>query len=408
MNNEYTIRTREELILALQEAAHVEHGLLLQYLYAAFSMKQTEAEGLQWDEMELVNAWKGDLLRIARDEMGHLGTVMNMMIAVGAYPLMQRPPFPQRTTKWFPVPFELTGFSLETVNRFVRFESPEPLHLTEFAAVAPVIPRYTYVGELYRAIRAGFLTVDSANPNLFLGRPGAEDKDTWGLHFAPRPILSVADATMAIDALVSQGEGAPDGSNPSAHFTTFSRIASELSQAIQKNPGFSAGRDVVNNPTLRPLGDPNPAAFVIDSALPSFELGAIHSSLYILLLQILQAYYDPVPQESALRGDLQTICAQLMMLAVRPIGEILTTLPASSQSQSPRSGPSFELYGDIALSPDPLSRWTLMHERLQLAIEAATNLAARDIPELPPLENILLGLKAINEKIDGIKGAMHA
>ena len=133
MATDYVIKTREELILALQEAQRLEHALLLQYLYAAISLKQSEAEGLDWDEVELVNGWKADLLRVARDEMGHLGTVLNMLVAVGGAPLLQRPAFPQPPSRWFPVPFALTRFSPDTVARFVRFESPPPANMIDIA-----------------------------------------------------------------------------------------------------------------------------------------------------------------------------------------------------------------------------------------------------------------------------------
>ena len=39
------IDTREELINALSEAAELEHGLMVQYLFAAFSIKRGTDEG---------------------------------------------------------------------------------------------------------------------------------------------------------------------------------------------------------------------------------------------------------------------------------------------------------------------------------------------------------------------------
>jgi len=40
------IDNREELIDALTEASEIEHGLMIQYLYAAFTMKRELGEGL--------------------------------------------------------------------------------------------------------------------------------------------------------------------------------------------------------------------------------------------------------------------------------------------------------------------------------------------------------------------------
>jgi hypothetical protein len=40
------IEHREALIYMLCEAAELEHGIMCQYLYAAFSLKQSTDEGL--------------------------------------------------------------------------------------------------------------------------------------------------------------------------------------------------------------------------------------------------------------------------------------------------------------------------------------------------------------------------
>ena len=42
----FVIEHREALIYMLCEAAELEHGIMCQYLYAAFSLKQSAGEGL--------------------------------------------------------------------------------------------------------------------------------------------------------------------------------------------------------------------------------------------------------------------------------------------------------------------------------------------------------------------------
>ncbi|APV51461.1 hypothetical protein BWI17_18245 [Betaproteobacteria bacterium GR16-43] len=409
MDQPYSIETRSDLILALQEAAHIEHGLLLQYLFAAFSLKQSEAEGIAWDEVEQVNEWKRDILRIARDEMGHLATVMNMLVAVGSVPSFDRPPFPRPSLPWFPVPFELTRFSEQTLARFIRFESPAPMVVTvALERVAPRQPRYTYVGDFYRSIRRGFNTVSQNNPNLFLGAAGSQDQDAWKLRFAPRTIGSVRDAEAAIDALVEQGEGTPDGSDPLAHYATFIRIQNEFAEMARKQPGFDPARNVVSNPVLRPSGIPSAGTTPIDESMPCFEVGAIQNSLYILLLQVMQIYYDPHPKEVALRTNLQGLSTQLMMAAIRPLGELLTTLPTNRAPDSPRSGASFELWGNFSLPSTSPTRWIMLNERLDIALAAVAELT-RSTPELSgPLAQLLPPLNAIQTKLASMRDQMNA
>ncbi len=410
MGRVVTIDTREELILALQEAARVEHGLLVQYLFAALSLKQTEAEGLAWDELEMVNGWKADLLRIAKDEMGHLGTVMNALSSVGGFPSLQRPRFPSRSEDWFPVPYSLNACSMATLQRFVRFESPKPRPraASTFAVAAPDLPHFEFVGELYRSIKQGFVDVGADTPGLFVGRPGAQDPSTWGLGFPPRPITSVAKAKAAIDALVKQGEGTPRGTDPLAHFATFSRIVAEYEAALQRNQLFVPHRPVVDNPVLRPRATDADGTTAIPEDVLGFAVCSVHASVYILLLQVLQVYYDPVPEEVAVRAGLQDICRQLMMGLLRPLGEVITQLPASADPAGPTCGPSFELFGDIALSTDPKVRWTLMNERIVDVAASFQELIEGQHPELHRLPGLQSAVQAIAARFASIKEQMDA
>lgn len=47
------INTREELINALAEAAELEHGLLIQYLFAAFTFKRRTDEGIRFGNKKI-------------------------------------------------------------------------------------------------------------------------------------------------------------------------------------------------------------------------------------------------------------------------------------------------------------------------------------------------------------------
>src|ERR1700683_3280460 len=54
----FVIEHREALIYMLCEAAELEHGIMCQYLYAAFTLKQSEDEGLSPEEAEDVRRWR--------------------------------------------------------------------------------------------------------------------------------------------------------------------------------------------------------------------------------------------------------------------------------------------------------------------------------------------------------------
>src|SRR5438128_886870 len=67
----FVIEHREALIYMLCEAAELEHGIMCQYLYAAFSLRQSEAEGLTDSELAAVLRWRKRISHVAAQEMLH-------------------------------------------------------------------------------------------------------------------------------------------------------------------------------------------------------------------------------------------------------------------------------------------------------------------------------------------------
>src|SRR5678815_5645111 len=67
----FVIEHREALIYMLCEAAELEHGIMCQYLFAAFSLKQDQAEGLTAEELEAVLRWRRVISHVAAEEMLH-------------------------------------------------------------------------------------------------------------------------------------------------------------------------------------------------------------------------------------------------------------------------------------------------------------------------------------------------
>ncbi len=86
--------TREHAFHALYEAAELEHNLMCTYLYAAFSLKDGEADGLSAEEADAVKRWRSVLIKVAVEEMGHLTAVWNITAALGGAPRIGRTNFP--------------------------------------------------------------------------------------------------------------------------------------------------------------------------------------------------------------------------------------------------------------------------------------------------------------------------
>ena len=117
---------RDRLGDLLATAAELEHSVVCQYLYVAFSMKRHPDEGgVSWAQLEPMRRLEADILLIARQEMEHLGLVANLLTAIGEAPHFLRPDFPV-PSNYFPMydPPSLEGFGHAALQRLVRLERP--------------------------------------------------------------------------------------------------------------------------------------------------------------------------------------------------------------------------------------------------------------------------------------------
>src|SRR3984957_12823533 len=88
------LQSREEILHALYEAAELEHNLMCTFLYAAFSLKDGESEGLRPEEVAAVRRWRAELIKVSVEEMGDLTAVWNITAALGGSPRFGRANFP--------------------------------------------------------------------------------------------------------------------------------------------------------------------------------------------------------------------------------------------------------------------------------------------------------------------------
>ena len=146
---------------------------MLQYLFAAFSLKQNVDEGLTAESLAAVGRWRKTLLEIAEQEMLHLALVQNLLTAVGAAPRLARPNFPMPPYAYpAGVRIELLPFDEAALRHFAFLERPEGMDIEDaegFAAIAqavalphdagdeivPHLQEFDTIGQLYRSIEAG-------------------------------------------------------------------------------------------------------------------------------------------------------------------------------------------------------------------------------------------------------------
>jgi rubrerythrin len=376
------VDTREELINALTEAAELEHGLLCQYLFAAFSMKKHPSEDVTWPQLELIRDWEGHILRVAREEMAHLGTVSNLLTAVGGASQFRRPNFPQ-PARYFPTPsagsveyveFTLEPFSISALDRFIRFEMPEEELRVGLEAIAPDPIEYVTVGDLYGQIREAFETLDERQ--LFIGPRMAQDTDDWSANLRLRNVVDRPTAVEAINDIIEEGEAAPK-ELPTSHWATFVRVREELDNEIKQNPDFDPARPVVSNPLTRPHRDSSPGATIVRDP-NTLEIAELFNAIYGTMVLMLMQFYAFAGEAPEQREGLRATIRQTMSGVVRPLGEILTQMPARADLPGKTAGPGFEFYTDLRVPSSRKNSWIIIHERLAHEARACKRLAQRD------------------------------
>jgi len=409
----FVIEHREALIYMLCQAAELEHGIMCQYLFAAFSMKQGEDEGLTGDELAAVTRWRKQISHVATQEMLHLALVQNLLSAIGAAPHMVRPNLPHQAGHYpAGVQLALLPFGERALRHFMFLERPEGMDLSDaegIAAVGRAIPHknerdivptgqdFATVGHLYRSIETGFahLADKYGERWLFVGPPRAQATQE---HFRWPELVAVTDlasAQRAIDTILEQGEG-PRGHWRNAHFGQFVEILDEYQQMSADNPTFAPVRPVMAanvRPCLPPAEMPLITERLTARVTDLFNVG------YEILLQIFERFFAHTEETDAQLKVLADATITLMLGVIKPLGELITTLPAGPEYDGQTAGPSFELfYEDDYLMPHREAAWTLLTERLDEAAwlcgEIQAGPGTRIAGQLAPVAGALTGIAA--------------
>ncbi len=219
------VEHREQLIFLLREAAELEHAIMCEYLFAAFTLKQRTDEGVTAEQLAAIDRWRTVILKVATQEMLHLALVQNLLTAVGAAPYLSRPDLPSPARHFPPgVRIALIPFGERALRHFLFIERPEGMALEDPEAVAAltrakpvmdedvIVPQpqsFATVGHLYRAIDIGFawLVGKLGAAGLFIGPPSAQaTREAFGWPELV-PVTDLTSAHRAIDTVVEQGEG---------------------------------------------------------------------------------------------------------------------------------------------------------------------------------------------------------
>lgn len=425
------ISNRADLVQALTVASQLEHGLMLMYLYAAFSVKAFPQELEGYDQSadvlrDKLRNWESSILRVARQEMEHLGFVCNLLSAIGGNQYFDRPNFPQVPQYWpVDLPIELERFGVGSLLRFLAYEKPENLHDPEIDAlrklhagpktalrtsVQPVEPKFKSLGELYIQIRTAFETLPE--DQLFLVPPSAQvDNNTlFGEGGLAKPVYEIylfktydrQTAVNAINEIIEQGEGTlAEGTittadmDPLCHYMLFRSVLIDYLGGITtvkprfegarpcvRNPAWELHQDTITRTVWKGKGSQPELSVAIISHPWTRRLMGVSNTAYESLMQLLVRLYTYSGDTSAeVQGIVNTVFFPMMTMVVRPLSELVSLLPAFEKGLGGyTAGPGFEYFRTIGFLPHKPAAWITIHERL---VENADNFAAAldDMPD---------------------------
>lgn len=405
------MRPRDEVIFWLSAAAEIEHALMVQYSFAAYSIDPDSApigNGAQ----EEARAIKSQLLQICREEMGHLITVQNLLHIVGG-PLHFGRQFSPFEAAIQPFRYRLEPLTLDSLAKYVIAESPNR-SLSEIvlrpdpgadAAIKKKImedisPRALrnnggvelwHVGAVFKRVRTLFQE-ELADKDLRLDRLALQAKwADWGYE-APlgtngalvlvETIVGKTAAEVrqqAVDAITkigSQGEASDaDTEGEESHFERFLAIYERL-EKIEATLGRPLALPVAPNPnTSRPSPPTSNVALAmgqdhLDAGRITKERTLRWADLFNLRYQILlrclqhsllldaavyEANVGPGLGDRTPKGLLQYWTFSEMR-RVKKIAEKLVELQKDDDGPL-RAGPPFEIPYSLRLPHVDADRW---------------------------------------------------
>ena len=381
----FEIRNRAELVDALSVAAQVEHIVLVEYLYAAFSCRHTvdssAPAAVQMTSWDIAR----ELYLIAHEEMDHLGTVQQLLAALGAPPVPDAWAFPVHDPR-VPFPCTLTRLDADAVDRFIQTETPPQPALADVGAAPPDPIRFDVLGDLYRAIIAG---LHRLGDDVFVGAAvTGPDPALLGFDQGDLRVATAADAIASLTTIVTQGEGssgAPVPGRPPGHFQRFLTMQDSLA-------GLSAADQAlvswpcVANPVLRD-GSPEGTTKLTHPA--SVLVGDIANRAYRTLWLLLGTAFlfdwsaedDDATRNrrSGAQASATSGARWVMATVIRPLGEILARLPAfDGDPDGPTAGMCFEQYGEFRVPSQPDARKQVILAELRSLADDLDTAAARE------------------------------
>lgn len=401
-----TLSQRDEFVFLLHTAAEIEHALMVQYLYAAFCLPAA-------------SPWFRPILLVAKQEMGHLVTLQNILRSMHAPLNLEREDYPFRSDL-YPFAFHLERVSVRSLAKYALAEMPAAPNITPAdlatlhadAGINPADPlKVNRVGLLYDSLRN--LVTNHLEDKHFdpVTEPLQAHPDDWRVDPSNGVIVKVitnrADVEDALRQIAEQGEGnqAPAPGEES-HFDIFLRVYRER-KAAANDPSMPVPTDPNTSPPPAAGAPVNPdepelaTGRLTDATARSWALlsNLRYRMLLTCIAHSLSLPRDDAGPEASLRNR-----AFDEMFRLKSIANILGLLPqqAGGDPKVAAAGLPFELPYSLTLGDDEKGRWLAQADLLESARLIREKLGVGNTPAQKS------ALKAIDDGDQGWQGFVNA
>ncbi|BAZ10755.1 hypothetical protein NIES4071_25790 [Calothrix sp. NIES-4071] len=385
------INTHEELILALKDAVELEMSLMIQYIYAAYSVpnlitgkqylergiwKPEHLEFMCGDGKEKMNQGvRGIILRIAKEEMMHFLMANNLLMAVGGSFHICTPDF-SKMSMFYPLGVEmaLEPFSEPCLERFMHFEWPSYYSdRTNPSLGNNAKTTYNTISNLYQKIRKAFqdhpeyILVDKKKTggehHLFLNQKTNKHHPDYQCQ-----VDDLSSALFTIDLITEQGEGASikDETINDSHFRKFEKMYQTLQKFNAKDEWFQA-YPALKNPSISGKAGTNK---VLDAE--AVEVMHIFNECFDISLQMIVQHFGKKPTESLRRSKWMNASIDIMLGLMRPLGALLMSMKSGIPGST--AGPSFELEQPIQYIPYEIAAKKIISQKFERLYATAQKL----------------------------------
>jgi hypothetical protein len=398
----------EEAVALLRIAAEIEGALMVQYLFAAGSLLANVTANVPGFPQPIrSNDWASAIVTIAKQEMGHLITVQNLLLSLGADLHVDRENFPL-TSPLYPFPFSLRPLSPTTLAQYVCAEAPHQVgdvdradYLDAVQKAGAVVGEVPRAGQIYERLFWLFQDSDiaqepwpdlqnpfpswdnwhvdaskvvqnqdrQATPDEWFGGDTSDSPDT-AIYVAQ--VQDKSSAREAIFAVGRQGEG-PIGQAGVTHFDKFLRVYREH-RAVAAQPQVPVfARNQASNPRTGIGGD---ATITDHMTLLWARLANVRYKMLLMdiVLAISVTQDGTAPSTTATRADFRGWAFREMRPCIKTLINELRqmALTQNAPSEAPTAGFPFELPTQ-SLPTTPLEQVQVLRgcaaESLQLRME---------------------------------------